>query len=410
MATALPQHNRLRAYCKIIVNGRDVTDFFDPYLISVEVIDTIKELFDRCDIELDDRDARLEIPPDRAPVQVYLGWNNEPMKLVFTGFVHQVESGFGRKQGGRRLWIEARSGLIDGPGRDPQKRSFGEGDPPDGGQGRGVTLQEVLEKAGGYAGYAVKLAPALRNIERNYWQMNESFFHFGMRMAREFGAAFKVAGKTAVMVMPTDGLNVDGEELSPLVAEWGVNLIGWRIKPFVARPQAGQSETEWFNVAQGFWEMLRGNIGGSLPFGRADATQGLPAPAPNKGVGQQNNDATGDISTFKRGTGWCTLNGEPECLAGRPLTIIGARPGVDGTYTIEEAHHHYSRGGGYVTRCDLAHPRLSGDYYNRWREIYGIRETTPDEIEQGRQSRMRRPQADVEVGEPDILTPGSSQQ
>jgi hypothetical protein len=47
MATALPQHNRLRAYCKIIVNGRDVTDFFDPYLISVEVIDTIKELFDR---------------------------------------------------------------------------------------------------------------------------------------------------------------------------------------------------------------------------------------------------------------------------------------------------------------------------------------------------------------------------
>jgi hypothetical protein len=51
MVTALPQHNRLRAYCKIIVNRRNVTNFFDPYLISVEVIDTIKELFDRCDIE-----------------------------------------------------------------------------------------------------------------------------------------------------------------------------------------------------------------------------------------------------------------------------------------------------------------------------------------------------------------------
>ena len=129
MPAAGSQAFRRKAYCKIIVAGRDVTSLMDPHLLSVEVIDRLDE-YDEASIELDDRDASLAIPPPRSPVQISLGWESEGSILVFDGFIVQVESGFNRAQGGRRMWIEAKSGIMTGPERDNQLRSFGQGDAP----------------------------------------------------------------------------------------------------------------------------------------------------------------------------------------------------------------------------------------------------------------------------------------
>jgi len=102
---ALYQGGRRRAHCKIVVDGKDVTNAFDPHLISVQVVDKEGAETDTCSIELDDRDARLHIPPDDAPVSVSLGWHRENFPVIFEGRVADVESGFGRSNGGRRLWI-----------------------------------------------------------------------------------------------------------------------------------------------------------------------------------------------------------------------------------------------------------------------------------------------------------------
>jgi phage protein D len=54
------------------------------------------------------------------------------------------------------------------------------------------------------------------------------------------------------------------------------------------------------------------------------------------------------------------IDGNPNAKAGGRIVISGARAGVDGTYTISEAEHHYSRASGYVTRCNLADPQAGG--------------------------------------------------
>ena len=69
------QSQRFRAFVKVIVDGRDVTDRLDPYLVSVLVKDGGTW---EAHIELDDRDARLDIPPFNAPLVVELGWTSEP--------------------------------------------------------------------------------------------------------------------------------------------------------------------------------------------------------------------------------------------------------------------------------------------------------------------------------------------
>jgi Bacteriophage probable baseplate hub protein len=389
---------RRRAYVFVEVNGVNVTDKLEPFLISVQVIDKLLAI-STCSIELDDRDAKLAIPPNDVPVIVRLGWAgegpsiplfrhveamydllpNDPevqkllngelawkasgMRIVFTGYVLSVESGFSRRGGGRRMWIEAQSGLITGPMKAPDYKTWGAGITNEGSPENnkdGVSLKDVLTDAFKSSGMGVVLGGELADIKRNFWMQNESPMAFAARIAGEVGASFQVIGDKVVM-KPLDPAK--GESSTTIEAVWGVNLISWRIKPFVGRPQWGASQQKFFDTAKGVWGSVKGAIGGSLPFGGATAVAGLPSSAPNRQVGGQLNGGVDVASQERRGEGWCIINGEPSAIAGASCVIIGARPGVDGRYLIAESEHNYTRGGGYTTRLNLQNPQIDPNVY-----------------------------------------------
>ena len=84
----MPEHQgpRRRAMCKVEVHGmQDVTSVMHPYLISIQVIDTLENGHDECHIELDDRNAELELPPDNVKLAVSLGWAGEGPRLPDRG-------------------------------------------------------------------------------------------------------------------------------------------------------------------------------------------------------------------------------------------------------------------------------------------------------------------------------------
>lgn len=396
-----------RAYCQIIVDGQDVTDKFDPYLISVQVIDNIDE-DDQCNLELDDRNAELSIPEDGAQVQARLGWAGEGptiplfrhyqvdengyltaetldqlpnpadipagampfeasgMLTVFNGYVHNVESGFARKGGGRRLWIEARGSKpkADDKSLDMKTWGFGAVSNESQGAGAGIPLSQVLGDAASKAGMGLKIAPEIGNISRDFWSQNGSVRQFAEQIAREVGGQVKISGNNLIVTGANDFVNVDGQQVPLIIVEWDTNLIAWRIKPYVARPQFGQARSKFFDLHKGAWESVTKGIGGSTPFGMSSATLHSFGAAPNKQIGEQLNGGSGSDSEINRGTGWVLFNGEPSALAGHQLQIIGARPGVDGNYKIKQAEHNYIRTGGYTTRCDLMKPSFTAGYEN----------------------------------------------
>jgi phage protein D len=401
------QGYRRRAFCQIIVDGQDVTDRFDPYLISVQVVDNI-DVEDLCNIELDDRNAQLSIPEDDANVVVKLGWAGEGpriplfrqeqvdesghligydydvlptdippgelpfeasgMLIVFNGYVHNVESGFSRRSGGRRLWIEAKGTHAKANDKTPDMKSWGSGaeavgnEAQSGATGGGIPLSQVLGDAAAKAGMGLQISPSLGNISRSFWMMNESPRHFAERIAHEIGGQVKMAGNQMIMTSATDGLNIDGQMMPLIAVEWGVNLISWRIKPYVARSQYKAARSKFFEIFKGSWEQTKGDIGGSTPFGNAAATAMRFGAAPNKQVGDHYNGGMSAESELKRGTGWVLFNGEPTARAGAAVQIIGARPGVDGNFKIKQAEHNYIRSGGYTTRCDLDKPSFNSGY------------------------------------------------
>jgi len=241
----------------------------------------------------------------------------------------------------------------------PEKKTEGAGP-----EGPGIPLQTVLQDAGKKAGYKVHVSEKMAGIMRNYWaQQGESFHHFGQRLAMELGGVFKISGENASFTSSTDFVNAAGDPMPEVFTEWGVNLIGWRIKPFVARPQVKEAGANFFDPESASWDQVKKALQSGAPFSRALASTFLPMPAPNKVIGEQRAQGAASAAERKRGFGWVLLNGEPQAKAAGKLTLIGARPGVDGTYKITEAEHTYVRGGGYVLRCDVAQPQL-GNYYS----------------------------------------------
>lgn len=376
----MPQHQGLhrRAHCMVAINGHDVTSELRPYLISVRVILTSTGEYNKIDIELDDRNAELAIPPVRSLVQVQLGWAavgpsnvtdiaNIPipagserqlpyeggMMIVATGWTLECESGGARSGGGRRLWITAYAPDIMGPGKSPNNQSEGEGDKDDsGGGGQQIPFQGFADKVFSGTGINVKIQSGLGGKMRDAWQQaGESPFHWLQNMAKQMGGRVRAApGDANTLLVETD--YPEGS----VDAWWGWNLIAWRLKPFVPRPQWSSAQSNFFNIAQGGWNDIVSSIGGSTPHANAGTGGfGQSGTVPNSNVGGQSNDGSASESESNRGRGWVMMNGEPAATNGGRVNIQGARPGVDGSWGINEVEHTYSRRG-FTTRCEVGDP------------------------------------------------------
>jgi phage protein D len=345
---------RRKAYCVINVAGIDVTNRLDPHLISVVVI-LRADMYDEAHIEIDDRDGRLPIPPLYAPVEIALGWEHEGARIIFTGTISDIASSFGRKQGGRRLWVEATSVNPNSGVKEPAQFHLGEGAPPGQQEGQKIPFAQAANEIFGQAGLSVRMSPRGMGVARDYWYaMNESPMHWGLRLARELGMHFRIVGNEAIFT------DMD-ESFGTLTAKWGEGLISWHIYPFAARGQWGESNTQVYDFAQATWQIIGKAFGGrQAPWSFAEALKTLPHPAPNASVADQDNEGQGENSDSKRGSGHLVINGEPLAKPSMTVEVIGARPGVDGTYNIVEAEHDYSRRG-YTTRLEVNQPHFSGD-------------------------------------------------
>jgi uncharacterized protein len=185
-------------------------------------------------------------------------------------------------------------------------------------------------------------------------------------MADELGGRFQISNGMAILVGATETVNVEGMEMPTVEAIWGVNLIGWRIKPYAARPQFSAGVGRFFDIFKGLWDRAEKSIGGSTPFGGANALSRMFNSAASREVTEQNNVALSDEAVLRRGHGWVLLNGEPGCRSGTKLMIVGARPGVDGFYKVIEVEHNYTRSVGFTTRCNVMYPQPTGNPWIGW--------------------------------------------
>lgn len=354
-----------KATALILVDGTDVTARMDPYLISIVVVDKFSTETDTCDIELDDTDARMRLPALGGQVEVSLGLPTTGVGHVFSGKITETESGGARSEGGgRRIWVHAEGVNTFGTGKQPTNMHMGEGDPPDKevGEGKKIKFSQFAQKLAKAGGYTAMIDPALGNKTRTYWNVGGASPHHALQeFARQMGGFVKFMNDKVAIVSSTGGLSAAGMAMGTVQAVWGVNLITWRIKPAVGRPMYGGTKSSYFKIQKPEWKDVQGQgPTNGAPFGGAQADASNPFAGNGPDMSEQLNDGMAADSTNERGTGFVMIDGNPNAKGGGMVTIVGARPGVDGTYKISEAEHHYSRASGYVTRINVVDPPEQG--------------------------------------------------
>ncbi|MFN3347437.1 phage late control D family protein [Pseudorhodoplanes sp.] len=330
-----------RAFYRIMVSGQDISSRFNPLLIDIRISDREGTHSDTASIRLDDRDGRIALPRTGAPIAIMLGWEGAGAASVFVGTVDEVKSS-GSRGGGRELTISAKGVDTEGTSKQPQQKHMDN-----------KTVMEALQEAGRVAGItAIKVDPSFAGHRRDWWGLNEeSFLHFGERLARELGGIFKVRGTEAILAAKGAG-SATGLTTGSVTGRYGDNLISWDVSPTMGRPRHRRARARWYDQREAKWKDVEVDIqdqGARATMGdrfsRADRTEAQ---------GSANNGAKD--AEREKGGGSATIDGDAAAKPGGTFILSGTRPGIEGVYRIEGVEHAYSRAG-WTTKLDLKQPQ-----------------------------------------------------
>jgi hypothetical protein len=340
----IQQTSRLRAFITVTVDGVDITSKIEPHLISCRILD--KDVASECELEIDDRDGRLPIPPLLARVQVELGWRSEQMYKTFSGMIMDFEHGFGRKQGGRRMWVHANgANVLSSKLKEPVQDGLGEGAPPGKKEGDLHGLPDWLKQITKHAGVNAQINEAFDAFKQDYWAIaNASPMHEVMNLGDKFGFVHQFHSGDQV------DIEKRGQRGVSCIARWRDNLISWRVRPFAARAAFAGSKQQWYDTKKAGYNLLTQGFGQKEgPGSLAGSNTQNPAAAATESAAQQDNQGAQEASDSSyMGNGTIVMNGEPTARWNSMVHLMGARPGVDGLYLITQAEHVYSRTG-YLT-------------------------------------------------------------
>lgn len=180
---------------RLEVDGNDISPLVVDRLISLSIKDNRGLVVNSVDIDLDDSDGQLEIPPEGAIIQVWIGWSN-------TGLVnkgkYKVES-VTHRGAPDVLSISAFSNDVSEGLKQKRERSFSN-----------KTIQVIFETVG--AEYALKtiVHNTLANRLISYIAQNESDANLITRIADEYDAIATVKNGHLILLPRGTSQTVSG--------------------------------------------------------------------------------------------------------------------------------------------------------------------------------------------------------
>lgn len=329
-----------RAIYQVMVAGQNISSRLAPLLTSLRINDREGTHSDTCEIVCDDKDGMILLPRDGDPMMVALGWEGSPVASVFVGTVDEVKSS-GSRGGGRELRISAKGLDTKGKAKEGQQLNVDN-----------ATVGDALNKAAKSSGISVQVDPSFASVKREWWGLNdESFLHFGERVARELGGAFKIQGNRAILTKKGGG-SVSGGIMPIVVGAWGANLMSWDIAPFMGRPRHKKVRARFYDRAKAKWKETEAEVQDD----GAVATLSDRYSRADEGEAKGSADNGARESEKEKGGGSAEIDGNASAKPGGTFMLVGARPGVDGAYRIEGVEHSYTRSG-WVTKLDLKQPQ-----------------------------------------------------
>jgi len=349
------------AIFSVSVNGIDVTQAFNPYLISLIITDAAGELADRCDIVLDDSYGQLTLPPPDAQITAGIGWQDTGPIQMFNGVVDAPTS-IGSREGGRLLTLTCTSCDPYKQSKSTQNQHLDQ-----------MNFAQAAQQFGQLSKVNVIVTSNVPAYPRPYWDMGmESFLQWGQRTANELGLSMKMrtetgGTQTAIFTPRAQPMSAGGDPLATVFAEVGVNVISWNLTPKYGRPLFNSFRVDWYDDKAATWNYseaaaLQYGIGEFIGASPSDAILYNRFKSQTKEMAQARADSNATAAYIGMGGGNIVMIGEPSAVSFATINITGARPEIDGPWLIDTATHILKRGDheGYITELSVNAPGAGG--------------------------------------------------
>lgn len=335
----------MRPAFKITFNQTNITSLVADRLISLTVEDSAGVKSDRCELVLDDRDQRLDIPSTKTKLSVEIGYTD---KLVKKGdyIIEEVEI----EGPERRMRIRANAtGASKGSGAAKSK-SWDD-----------ITLGGIARAIASKHGWSPAISAELDNIKYTHVDQTQSDLEFITLLASDNGGVAKIAHNKLVIAPHSFGNTVTGKKL-PRIAIDASQVTEWSMT-FKERGNFSGCKAEYHDLDTG-------ERGEELEGEDDENTTRLPFSYPTRDAAKR--AAKSRHHSYKRGKAPLTISsmpGNPLIEAETVVVATGFRRGVDGEWTVNSVRHRITDSG-YTCSLECEIPNSSN------RKATGVNEWT----------------------------------
>jgi uncharacterized protein len=314
---------------KISANGKDITDKIKDRLLSLTVKDEAGSKSDTVDLEIDDRDHLVPLPPLDSKLTVSIGWGDQ-LEYMGTYVVDEISI----KGNAKAVTVRGKASEIAPKYKDPITRSYNK-----------KKISEIVSEVAGRHGLGAAVHPKFANRKIDHIdQSEESDSHFMTRLAKQHGAVAKVADGKLIFTDLGSSTTASGSPI-PAVPIKATETTDWRAT-VSGRGEFKQVTTKWHDQPSGREQWIIVGTGAAkgseykdrrLYRTKEEARQAAKAKMKELTSGKINFDATLAI-------------GNPYVFAEGSIKLRGFRDPIEGsTLTIKSVVHKVA-GDGFTTQ------------------------------------------------------------
>lgn len=225
---------------KITADKKDVTALIAERLISINITDETGLVSDTCEILLDNRDEKLEIPPRGAVLEVSLGYEDKPLTKMGSYIVDDVEVSSPPSQ--MRITGKASNSLdknLSKKIKAPKSKSW-----------HGYTLVGIITAIANNNGFKAAIDEYFKQIYISHLdQTDESDISFLNSLAQSYGAFTKLSLGRLLFFRRGTSISESGKEL-PTVKLSSKEISDWKLR-VSDMEKFGKVIAKWHNFATG---------------------------------------------------------------------------------------------------------------------------------------------------------------
>ena len=317
---------------QILADQQNVTEVIRTRLLSLRVTDEAGIESDTCEIELDDRNGEIEWPRLGANLEISLGYTNQLTPLG-SYIVDEVE----HSGPPDTMVIRAKATDMRASLKAPKSRSWDQ-----------VTIKDVVSTIAADHGYDPRVSDAVAEIPINHIdQTDESDIHLLTRLAKDYGAVSKPAGRFWLFVERGQAKAASGIDL-PTVEIQRTSIISHRLT---------QAERSKYNSVVAYW--YDATEARRLPVVAGDGEPSFFLKHDYPDQQRALSAATSKLQDLERGVQNLSLSliGNTALFAEGRITINGLRSPINDDWVIQRVNHQLSAEG-FSTQLDAVTPTV----------------------------------------------------